>query len=171
MVPFYGQGMNAGLEDVFTLYQFLDRESEKKFHAGESVTSARKRALEAYTKQRTEDAAAICDLAMKNYMEMSQGVVSPLYRVRKHVEEFISYYIPSSGWRTQYARVSFGGERYSDVIRAVAWQGRCLSIGVGVLGLGIVGTLALGLTRWRSERDGNLLVTKWLGYLVEKGRS
>jgi kynurenine 3-monooxygenase len=33
MVPFYGQGMNAGFEDVFVLFQFLDAYSTDRAKA------------------------------------------------------------------------------------------------------------------------------------------
>jgi kynurenine 3-monooxygenase len=104
MVPFYGQGMNAGLEDVRVLYDHLDA---NPMDLGE--------ALAAYTSFRYPDASAICDLALANYTEMSSHVRSPLYLLRKLVEEQLNAYVPGLGWATQYSRVSFGNERYSDV--------------------------------------------------------
>jgi kynurenine 3-monooxygenase len=88
--------------------------------------AARESALDAYTKHRYPNLMTINDLAMKNYDEMRSGVTSRLYLFRKWVEERVSLYPPASGWRTQCVHVSFGNERYSDVVRSVAWQGRVL---------------------------------------------
>jgi kynurenine 3-monooxygenase len=156
MVPFYGQGMNAGLEDVRILFeQFLDVTDF-------ADPAARESALDAYTKYRHSDLIAINDLAMRNYDEMRAGVMSWLYLFRKWVEERISLYVPALGWRTQYARVSFGNERYSDVVRRVERQGRVLK-GViwgcgGVVGMGVVWAM------WRRQERMKLLV-KWLRHL------
>ncbi|KAL9589861.1 MAG: hypothetical protein Q9203_001316 [Teloschistes exilis] len=139
MVPFYGQGMNAGLEDVRILFDILD--SHDVYNDSPSLATSRKErregALNAYTAQRTPDAAAINDLALRNYEEMRSGVKSPLYRMRKWFEETINIYLPSLGWRTQYSRVSFENQRYSEVERAVARQGRIIlsALGLGLLGL------------------------------------
>lgn len=59
MVPFYGQGMNAGFEDCSLLSEIIDR-NHTHFHA----------ALKEFSDSRCEDAEAICDLAMYNYVEV-----------------------------------------------------------------------------------------------------
>ena len=132
MVPFYGQGMNAGLEDVRILFQVMD---EVGVYAGQDprLTEAlRQTALSEYTKRRTPDAYTINDLALRNYLEMRSGVVSPIYLFRKFVEETISSYFPAAGWATQYSRVSFGNEPYSEVVKAVRRQGQTLLGGFAV---------------------------------------
>ena len=133
MVPFYGQGMNAGLEDVRVLFDLLDRHGVYNPSSSSDPPAreqARCAALAEYTTQRTPDAAAINDLALRNYEEMRAGVTSPLYKLRKSVEEKISLYLPFLGFATQYSRISFGNQRYSEVERAVKWQADVL-IGVG----------------------------------------
>lgn len=153
MVPFYGQGMNAGLEDVRVLFEFLDKNgvydrSLRDDDANYTQEQSRAEALDEYTKQRTPDAATINDLALRNYEEMRSGVQSPMYRIRKWVEESVSLYFPGLGWKTQYSRVSFENERYSEVERAVQRQGKILKAmsGLGLAGLG--GLVGIGL--WRS---------------------
>jgi kynurenine 3-monooxygenase len=157
MVPFYGQGMNAGLEDVRVLFeQFLDK-------TGSAEPAARARALDAYTKHRHPDLLAINDLAMRNYDEMSAGVTSRLYLFRKWVEESVSLYLPTLGWQTQYVRVSFGNERYSEVVERVAWQGMVLRSVVwgfgGAVGLGVVWAMwkRQGQASWVRGMVGRLL--------------
>jgi kynurenine 3-monooxygenase len=139
MVPFYGQGMNAGLEDVRVLFEHLDA------HPGD-----RKAALDAYTRYRHPDASAICDLAMANYAEMSSHVKSPVYLARKWVEEMLNAYVPGLGWATQYSRVSFGNERYSMVQAEGKRQQRILR-GMGAL---VTSGLVAGVAfmAWRLRR-------------------
>jgi kynurenine 3-monooxygenase len=139
MVPFYGQGMNAGLEDVRVLFDILDQKvpSLGRLESKESVKEDLAKALDEYTNFRAPDAFAINDLALRNYQEMRSDVVSPVYQLRKSIEEWISVYFPRTGWATQYSRVSFGNWRYSEVTQAAARQKRVL--------LGVMGTV-FGLT-------------------------
>lgn len=152
MVPFYGQGMNAGLEDVRVLFEFLDKNGvydRNLASTNYAQEQLRAKALDEYTKQRTPDAATINDLALRNYEEMRSGVQSPLYRIRKWVDERISLYFPGLGWKSQYSRVSFENERYSEVERAVQRQGRILT---SMLGLGLAGlSWLVGINLWRSS--------------------
>ncbi len=170
MVPFYGQGMNAGLEDVRVLFEILDSHSVTDVEAQdlELRNRARAAALTEYTKQRTPDAATINDLALQNYTEMRSSVRSPLYRIRKFVEETVDKYLPSLGFQTQYSRVSFGNERYSDVQKAVERQSRVL---VGVLGLGLGVAVSLAgfqWWRWKNARVRPGYLSSWLLFLASK---
>lgn len=83
-------------------------------------------ALAEYAAIRTPDAHAINDLALRNYVEMRASVLSPVYRLRKYLEEMLSVYVPRLGWATEYSRVSFGNERYSEVVSRSAHQGKLL---------------------------------------------
>ena len=149
MVPFYGQGMNAGLEDVRVLFDILDKHGihDPSFPNNEARTKAREAALDEYTSQRAPDAATINDLALRNYEEMRSGVQSPLYKMRKWMEETVNVWFPALGWRTQYTRISFENERYSEVEKAVRRQGRILMAVVGLGFLGVGGLTALGVAR------------------------
>lgn len=164
MVPFYGQGMNAGLEDVRILFDVLDKHARmdelKTADAGAGADDrapARARALAEYTAVRIPDAHAINDLALKNYWEMRAGVLSPAYRLRKFLEEALSKYFPRLGWQTQYARVSFGNERYSEVVARSEYQGKVLLRGlVGAVGLPLLVGGAVLLARYRRAVDVGL---------------
>ncbi|KAI1179021.1 hypothetical protein F4777DRAFT_15198 [Nemania sp. FL0916] len=159
MVPFYGQGMNAGLEDVRILFSVIDKHSasqSKDLNSSEldQATFQRKLALEEYSAIRSEDAHAINDLALQNYVEMRASVLMRMYRIRKFVEEFLSLHAPNLGWHTQYSRVSFGNERYSDVVARNEYQGKVLIRGLLGLFLGplVLGSLGLVLTRYHSGK-------------------
>src|SRR4051794_26079200 len=133
MVPFYGQGMNSGLEDVRVLFSILD--SYSSLPSSDNITPAvgpsllcnqRASTLSEYSCIRAPDAAAINDLALQNYTEMRASVVSPVYRFRKLLEETLSKHVPSIGWQTKYSRVSFGNERYSEIVRQSERQSKIL---------------------------------------------
>ena len=134
MVPFYGQGMNAGMEDVRILFSILDKHAqmdENNDPTSEYVTSTtpdfqRSSALAEYSATRPNDAHAINDLALQNYVEMRSSVLSKRYRLRKYLEEFMSVHFPRFGWQTKYSRVSFSNEGYRAVIDKSDAQGRAL---------------------------------------------
>ena len=146
VVPFYGQGLNAGLEDIRVLFECLDQHGVYNLDASpNSRALSRQAALQAYTDQRTKDAHAINDLSKENYIEMRWGVQLPLYKLRKSLEETLDRYVPSLGWQTQYVRVSFSTQPYSEVIKAVKRQGTLLlygSLSAIVSSAAIVGVLA-----------------------------
>lgn len=141
MVPFYGQGMNAGLEDVRVLFDFLDKQGVYDVSSirSESRDILREKALSSYTEHRTPDAFAINDLALQNYYEMRAGVTSRTYLFRKWVEETFSKHFPSLGWHTQYSRISFGNQRYSEVVKRTRRQGQILLLATLIFTLGVSG--------------------------------
>ena len=142
MVPFYGQGMNAGLEDIRVLFSHFD--------ANPSTSTGRAAALEAYSAERVKDAHTINDLALANYWEMHAGVRSTTYLIRKKIEEFLSDKVPSSGFATQYSRVSFSNQRYSNVAKVVARQKKILLAGMwsSVL-VPVMAVAAVWTWKWR----------------------
>lgn len=70
MVPFFGQGLNCGLEDVRVLDVILRQEGvapEELIGAAAEASDGRlERALTRYSESRHGDLVAICDLAMAN---------------------------------------------------------------------------------------------------------
>lgn len=135
MVPFYGQGMNAGLEDVRVLFDHI------RLHP-ESLSDA----LASYSAHRRPDGHCINDLAMRNYVEMRSSVTSKAYLLRKFIEESLYAYVPWLGVRTMYSMVSFSNIRYSEVVKKARRQKVWLDMTTAVLGLGVVATV-LGTER------------------------
>lgn len=162
MVPFYGQGMNAGLEDVRILFNILDKHGRMdELNTTTDPASTRERALEEYSAVRVQDAHAINDLALQNYVEMRSSVLSPAYRFRKWLEEGLSKYFPGLGWQTKYSRVSFGNERYSEVVAKSEHQGQVLTrVLTGVIGapvlVGVVAAMAAFYFRNKKAVDVGL---------------
>ncbi|KAH8277715.1 hypothetical protein KR018_004192, partial [Drosophila ironensis] len=68
MVPYYGQGMNAGMEDVTLLTEILERQLPLD------------EALAKFTESRWQDAFAICDLAMYNYVEVANSIITVTFQ-------------------------------------------------------------------------------------------
>ncbi|CAG8563513.1 3913_t:CDS:2, partial [Dentiscutata heterogama] len=90
MVPFYGQGMNCGFQDVELLDSILER-----FNVTAYNNDYLDLALEEYTKFRQEDTMAICDLAMYNYVEMRSEVVNPWYLIKRKIEGSLHWLFPT----------------------------------------------------------------------------
>lgn len=112
MVPFYGQGMNCGFEDLRVLNKIL---KEKDISAGS--TARMEEALKAYSQTRHEDLLAILELAMRNYVEMRSDVTSRLYMVRKAIDTFLGR-IWKGRWIPMYSMVSFRDDlAYSRVVK------------------------------------------------------
>ncbi|KDQ60731.1 hypothetical protein JAAARDRAFT_31708 [Jaapia argillacea MUCL 33604] len=101
MVPFYGQGLNCGLEDVRVLDALLRQEGVNPLAQPPKPTSTRPQqdvsddrlanALQKYSESRYEDLVAISDLAMDNYAEMRHAVTTPAYILRKAVDNFLYF--------------------------------------------------------------------------------
>lgn len=67
MVPFYGQGLNCGLEDVRVLDILLREEAvDPDIRVPGEVDERLARALDRYSAGRHEDLVSICELAMDN---------------------------------------------------------------------------------------------------------
>jgi len=79
IVPFFGQGMNAGFEDCRVLFEALDED-------GRHTVDALVDLLPAWSVARKPDTDAIATLALENFVEMRDKVGSPAFRFRKAVE-------------------------------------------------------------------------------------
>jgi len=115
MVPFYGQGMNCGMEDCLVLEDCLTRNN---MDIG--------LALEDYSKTRNPDAEAMCDLAMYNYIEMRDLVNKKSFLIRKKLDNFLHWLLPS-WWVPLYTSVTFSRMRYHKCISNRAWQDNALT--------------------------------------------
>ena len=138
MVPFYGQGMNTGFEDVRILFEdFLDRDTDthgrpQVGQKREAATQPFSNVLEQYTRTRMPDVHAMNDLALQNYEELRIGVKSHATLTRKWIEEHLDVWFPRLQWATLYSRVAFGHERMSEVTRKAQKQKSVLQLAAGL---------------------------------------
>ncbi|KAE8737381.1 hypothetical protein FOCC_FOCC017155 [Frankliniella occidentalis] len=119
MVPFFGQGMNAGFEDVRLLAGLLDALGG----AGGDLPAVLRR----FSEHRNPDAEAICDLAMYNYIEMRDLVNRPTFLLRKKLDNALYALLPDV-WVPLYNAVTFSDMRYSECVRNRMWQDQVSSI-------------------------------------------
>ncbi|XP_026296051.1 kynurenine 3-monooxygenase isoform X8 [Apis mellifera] len=110
MVPFYAQGMNTGFEDVLLLDELMER-----------YNSDFSKVLPKFSELRCEDAHAICDLAMYNYVEMRDLVRKKSFLVRKYIDTFLYKRIPKT-WIPLYSTIHFSRMRFRDCIANKQWQ-------------------------------------------------
>lgn len=114
MVPFYGQGMNCGFQDVEVLHSILDDHHIQPICINGEIKGLRQ-ALDDYSKTRVKDAHAICDLAMYNYYEMRHAITSVKFLARKKLEGAIHSLFPRL-IIPLYTMVSFSTLPYSKAI-------------------------------------------------------
>ncbi|XP_054592051.2 kynurenine 3-monooxygenase [Nothobranchius furzeri] len=118
VVPFYGQGMNAGFEDCIVFDEILDQ-------LNEDIGAV----LPEFSKVRVPDDHAIADLAMYNYVEMRAHVNSRWFLFRKHVETFLHLIMPKK-IIPLYTMVTFTRTRYHKVVERWHWQEKVINRGL-----------------------------------------
>lgn len=106
IVPFYGQGMNAGFEDCRILNDLLNLHNDD----WDIV-------LAEFQKLRKPDADAIARLALDNFIEMRDLVADSDFLLRKKIEGKLYELFPDK-WIPLYPMVTFmDSMRYSDALR------------------------------------------------------
>lgn len=110
IVPFYGQGMNCGFEDVRL---FVEQ--------AEAMNWEWEKVLPAYASSRKKDADAISELALSNFIEMRDHVGDPLFLKRKQLEAQIQEQYPED-WIPLYSMVTFSDIPYAEAMRLGAIQ-------------------------------------------------
>ncbi|RAU84132.1 FAD-dependent oxidoreductase [Pontibacter arcticus] len=115
VVPFYGQGMNAGFEDITVLDKMLDSMGDANWEA----------LFKAFERRRKPDADAIADLAVLNFFEMRDKVADPRFLLRKKIETKISAQYPEK-WIPLYSMVTFSDLPYSYALDAGRQQDKIM---------------------------------------------
>uniref|UniRef100_A0A4W6D2I5 Kynurenine 3-monooxygenase n=1 Tax=Lates calcarifer TaxID=8187 RepID=A0A4W6D2I5_LATCA len=118
VVPFYGQGMNAGFEDCIVFDEIMEQFNED-FSA----------VLPEYTRVRVPDDHAIADLAMYNYIEMRAHVNSKWFLFRKHIDNLLHFLMPKT-IIPLYTMVTFTRTRYHEAVARWHWQDRVINRGL-----------------------------------------
>ncbi len=104
VVPFYGQGMNAGFEDIFALNNIIKQYGDD-WHA----------IFEAYEKERKQNTDAIATLSYRNFIEMSTKTADPKFLLQKKIEKHFASLHPDK-WIPVYSRVTFSDRPYAEAL-------------------------------------------------------
>jgi len=105
VVPFYGQGMNCALEDVYELDKDMDQYSndwQKICHS--------------FEKRRKPHSDAIADLALANYHEMRDHVDNPGFIMKRNLEMELEKRYPE--YFSKYSLVTFNEQISYDTAKS-----------------------------------------------------
>ena len=117
MTPFFGMGMNTGLEDVRIFFEdFIDPAHRGQIH-NEKVERqfCPTGVVRKYTDHCRPDVQAMTDMAAEHYHELNTGVQSKTNRYKHLIVSALQRYAPILDWCTLYWRVQFGHERFSVI--------------------------------------------------------
>lgn len=102
IVPFYGQGMNAGFEDCTVFNELLNK------YTGDWHTI-----FDTFQKLRKPNTDAMADLAIYNFIEMRDKVADPRFLLQKKIESKIHAQYPDR-WIPLYTMVTFSDIPYAE---------------------------------------------------------
>ena len=103
-VPFYGQGMNAGFEDCFVMWELYNKYGNWK------------ETFQEFQKIRKPDGDALQDLSLDNYYVMRDHVADKKFLLQKKIEAKLHKNYPDK-WIPLYSQVSFSTIRYSEAYK------------------------------------------------------
>src|SRR6266704_6433677 len=112
VVPFYGQGMNAAFEDCVVLDECLEKFPDN-----------RERAFAEYFSRRKENADALADLAIGNFIEMRDKTTSRTFRAKKKIDHALEALLPGI-YLPLYTMVTFTRIPYAEAARRARLQDR-----------------------------------------------
>lgn len=104
IVPFYGQGMNAGFEDISVLNEMMNKYGDDW-----------KTIFAEYQKSRKPNADAIAELSRRNFVEMSSKTADEKFLLQKKIEKWFSDKHPDK-WLPLYSRVTFSLQPYAEAL-------------------------------------------------------
>lgn len=104
IVPFYGQGMNSGFEDISILNDMM-----------QLYGNDWKKILSEYQLSRKPNADAIAELSYRNFMEMSSKTADEKFLLQKKIEKLFSDKYPDL-WIPLYSRVTFSDRPYTEAL-------------------------------------------------------
>lgn len=110
IVPFYGQGMNAGFEDCTVLFELMEK-------YGDDWNTI----LEAYQTQRKPNGDAVAELALNNFIEMRDKVADPSFLERKKIEKDLGLRYKGR-FNSVYEMVSFSHTPYAYALHCTKAQ-------------------------------------------------
>ena len=115
IVPFYGQGMNAGFEDITVLNEMIEKYGDD----WEAIFSE-------YQKSRKPNADAIAELSYRNFIEMSSKTADENFLLQKKIEKLFSDKYPEK-WIPLYSRVTFSDRPYTEALAIGDYQNEIMA--------------------------------------------
>lgn len=177
MVPFYGQGMNCGFEDVQVLAGILDKHrntavrspQHREDSKGPHPPSDLEIALNNYSELRHADVVAICDLAIYNHHEMRAAVTSRAYLARKYIEAKLHLVFPTHVIPL-YVMISFSRIRYSEAVKRWRAQTWWLSVlGWSAAAGTVLAGLVLGMRHGKEMKQAMVHAARAIGDAYVRG--
>jgi kynurenine 3-monooxygenase len=110
VVPFYGQGMNAAFEDCVVLDDCI-----------EEFPESRERAFTDYFRRRKENADALADLAIGNFIEMRDKTASKTFRAKRKLDHALEAALPGK-YLPLYTMVTFTRMPYAKAAKRAQIQ-------------------------------------------------
>lgn len=123
VVPFYGQGMNAAFEDCVVLDECLAEFPDN-----------RESAFAEYFSRRKENADALADLAVHNFIEMRDKTASKTFRAKKKLDHVLEGLLPGH-YLPLYTMVTFTRIPYAEAARRARCQDRIVYSILAVIAL------------------------------------
>jgi kynurenine 3-monooxygenase len=111
--PFYGQGMNAAFEDCSVLDECLARSD---IAAG----------LRDYEQRRRPHTDVLAELSKQNFLELRDGMRSPLFLARKKADLLLHRAFPNA-WTPLYTMIAHTTTPYGDALARARRQDRVLA--------------------------------------------
>jgi kynurenine 3-monooxygenase len=121
VVPFYGQGMNAAFEDCVVLDECLAQFPDN-----------RERAFAEYFVRRKENADALANLAVENFIEMRDKTASRVFRAKKKLDHLLEGLLPGI-YLPLYTMVTFTRIPYAAAARRAHVQDRIVYASLAVV--------------------------------------
>jgi kynurenine 3-monooxygenase len=108
IVPFFGQGMNCGFEDVMVFEQCISAQSSNNKHDDIDW----RKVFDDFYSRRKINADAIADLAVENFIEMRDKVANTQFMLERAVEKRLQTEFPGEFF-SRYRLVTFTNVPYS----------------------------------------------------------
>jgi len=131
VVPFYGQGMNAAFEDCVVLDECLEQFPEN-----------REGAFAEYFGRRKENADALADLAIGNFIEMRDKTASKTFRAKKKLDHALEAALPGT-YLPLYTMVTFTRMPYAKAAKRARIQDSFV-----YASLFLIATILIASTLW-----------------------
>lgn len=121
VLPFLGQGMNAGFEDVNLFVSMLEKHKKENLTEKKSL----KTLFESFFQSRFNNACALSQMSEDNYNEMRNEVEKDFFLLKKQVDFLLEKQFPEK-YQSIYRLLAFSHTPYQDIYRRQKVQNKIL---------------------------------------------